>query len=79
MNPEASAETRLAAARRALARDEAEKRLAAALRAALESSSPPAPPQETRQSASRICAHPDLPFPHRLFHLRLIYLIHVPL
>lgn len=44
MNAEASAETRLAAARRALARDEAERRLAAALRAALNSAAPPAPP-----------------------------------
>ena len=54
MNPEASAETRLAAARRALARNEAEKRLAAALRAALESASSPAPPPPPDDWAPRL-------------------------
>jgi hypothetical protein len=54
MNPEASAETRLAAARRALARDEAEKRLAAALRAALESAAPPAPPPPPDEWEARL-------------------------
>lgn len=54
MNAEASAETRLAAARRALARDEAEKRLAAALRAALDSAAPPAPPPKPDDWAARL-------------------------
>lgn len=54
MKPDTPPEARLAAARRALARDEAEKRLAAALRAALDSAAPPAPPPKPDEWAARL-------------------------